>query len=361
MIPVFKPYMPQGIEKELMEILTSGQLSYGRYGRAFENKLGAFVGNDKIVTTTTYNQALLMVLSILNLKPGDEIIASPVSCLASNQPFAIKGLSIKWIDVDPFTSTMDASQLRGMISPRTKAIFNNIFCGYAGDLDEVYSIGKEFDIPVIDDCIEGYGTKYRNKYTGNTGADITVFSFQTVRLPNTIDGGALVFSDEKRFEKAKLIRDYGIDRSKFRLPNGEINPKCDITLEGYGATMSEFNSYIGLKQLDKLDELFQIQARNADYWTTFFNDRNDVKPLDINENCKPNFWIYGVLAEDKLKFIDEMKKAGYYATGVHINNNIYSVFQNKEDLKGVNDFMNSFVAIPSGWWVDKEQIEKLSW
>lgn len=361
MIPIFKPYMPQDIENELIKILNSGQLAYNRYGKEFENSLGAFIENDKIITTTTYNQALLMVLSVLDLKPGDEIIASPVSCLASNQPFAIKGLSIKWIDVNPLTSTMDVSQLKGLISSKTKAIFNNIFCGYAGDLDEVYNIGKEFGIPVIDDCIEGFGTKYKGKYTGNTGADITVFSFQTVRLPNTIDGGALAFKDEEFFEKAKLIRDYGIDRSNFRLPNGEINPDCDITLEGYGATMSEFNSYIGLKQMDKLDELFQIQNRNAESWTSLFNDSNDVKPLNINKNCKPNFWIYGVLAEDKLKFIDEMKKVGYYATGVHVNNNIYSVFNNKIDLPGVNEFMKKFVAIPSGWWITEKIIQNKEW
>jgi len=353
MIPIFKPYMPQGIESELMNILNSGQLAYGKYGREFEGKLAAFIGNDNVVTVATYNQALLMVLSILDLKPGDEIIASPVSCLASNQPFAIKGLSVKWIDVDPTTSTMDISKLRGMITSKTKAIFNNIFCGFAGDLDEVYKIGKEFGLPVIDDCIEGFGTQYKGNYTGNTGADITVFSFQTVRLPNTVDGGALVFKDKDLYDKAKLIRDYGIDRTNFRLPNGEINPDCDITLEGYGATMSEFNSYIGVQQMDELPKLFSIQQKNAEQWNAFFVDRTDVKPISIFKECKPNFWVYGVLAENKLEFIQSMKDSGFYATGVHVNNNIYSVFGNKVDLPGVNEFMKKFVAIPSGWWFQK--------
>ncbi len=353
MIPIFKPYMPNGIEEELMTILNSGHLAYGKHGREFESKLGAFISNDKIVTATTFNQALLMALSVLDLKPGDEIIASPVSCLASNQPFAIKGLNIKWIDVDPLTSTMDVSQLREMISPKTKAIFNNIFCGFAGDLDEVYAIGKEFGLPVIDDCIEGFGTTYKGKYTGNTGADITVFSFQTVRLPNTVDGGALAFKNEDLYQKAKLIRDYGIDRTNFRLSNGEINPDCDITLEGYGATMSEINSYIGVMQMDELENLFSIQKANAEKWEAFFSDKKDVKALSINSDCSPNYWVYGVLAEDKLAFIQEMKEAGFYATGVHVNNNIYSIFNNKIDLPGVNEFMKKFVAIPSGWWYNK--------
>lgn len=353
MIPIFKPYMPKGIEEELMNILNSGQLAYGNFGKKFEQSLAEFIGNSNIATTATFNQALLMVLSALDLKPGDEIIASPVSCLASNQPFAIKGLNVKWIDVDPLTSTMDVSQLRSLITSKTKAIFNNIFCGFAGDLDEVYRIGKEYGLPVVDDCIEGFGTQYKGKYTGNTGADITVFSFQTVRLPNTIDGGAIVVKDNILFDKIKLIRDYGIDRTNFRLPNGEINPDCDISIEGYGATMSEINSYIGLKQMNGINKLFEIQKENAKKWDAFFAERSHVKALSIHSDCDPNYWVYGVLAEDKLKFIEEMKANDFYATGVHINNNIYSVFNNKIDLPGVNEFMKKYVAIPSGWWFQK--------
>ncbi|WP_372483397.1 DegT/DnrJ/EryC1/StrS family aminotransferase [Elizabethkingia anophelis] len=353
MVPIYKPYMPGNIDAEISNILYSGKLAYGKYGHEFEQSLSNYIGNDKILTTTTYNHALLIVLSTLNLGPGDEIIASPVSCLASNQPFAVKGLKIKWVDIDPMTSSIDISKLKELISSNTKAIFNNLFCGYAGELEEIYKIGMEYGIPVIDDCIEGFGTKYNNKKSGNTGADISVFSFQTVRLPNTIDGGAITFKNNNLYEKAKLIRDYGIDRSNFRLNNGEINPECDITLEGYGATMSELNSFIGLKQMEDIDSLFFTQKINAKKWDSVFEAQNNVIPLNINNNCEPNYWVYGVLAENKISFIEEMKINNYYATGVHINNNIYSVFKNNIDLLGTNEFIRKFVAIPSGWWFNR--------
>lgn len=352
MVSIYKPFMPEHITEGINEILYSGQLAYGKYGREFEKTLSQFIGNPDILTTATYNQALLMVLSILDLKPGDEIIASPVSCLASNQPFAVKNLTIKWIDVDPETSVMDVSQLNSLITKDTKAIFNNLFCGYAGELDEVYNIAKEFGIPVIDDCIEAFGTEYKGKKTGNTGADMTVFSFQTVRLPNTIDGGAIAFNNKVFFEKARLVRDYGIERANFRLENGEINPNCDISIEGYGATMSEINSYIGFKQMQEIEVLFTKQKANAEKWNTFFAKQTNAKPLHLNENVNPNYWVYGVLAENKTEFLQQMKDKGFYATGVHINNNIYSVFKNNENLPGVNEFMKKYVAIPSGWWVN---------
>ncbi|WHF53060.1 DegT/DnrJ/EryC1/StrS family aminotransferase [Chryseobacterium gotjawalense] len=353
MIPIYKPFMPENITEGINEILYSGQLAYGKkYGREFEKSLSQFIGNPNILTTATYNQALMMVLSILDLKPGDEIIASPVSCLASNQPFAVKNLEIKWIDVDPKTSAMDISQLKSLITKDTKAIFNNLFCGYAGELDEVYNVAKEFGIPVIDDCIEAFGTEYKGKKTGNTGADMTVFSFQTVRVPNTIDGGAIAFNNKAFYEKAKLVRDYGIERANFRLENGEINPNCDISIEGYGATMSEINSYIGLKQMKEIESLFAKQKANAEKWNSHFENQLDAKALKISKNVNPNYWVYGVLAENKTEFLQQMKDNGFYATGVHINNNIYSVFNNNKDLPGVNEFMKKYVAIPSGWWVN---------
>lgn len=351
MIPVFKPYMPQNVEADIAEILYSGQLAYGKCGREFENSLSEFIGNPKVITTATYNHALLIALSVLDLKTGDEIIANPVSCLASNQPFAVKGLKIIWSDINPETGTVNPESIRSQISPNTKAIFNNLFCGYAGDLDAVYAIGKEFGIPVIDDCIEGFGTEFKGKKTGNTGADITVFSFQTVRLPNTIDGGALTFKDENLYEKAKKIRDYGIDRTKFRTANGEISADCDITLEGYGATMSEINSLIGNRQTSDLPGLFEIQRENAKIWNGYFQNNSVAELLKINGNVSPNYWVYGVLADNKPKFIEEMRARGFYATGVHINNNIYSVFNNQTELPGVSEFMKSFVALPCGWWI----------
>lgn len=351
MIPIYKPFMPEGITDEVNDILYSGQLAYGKLGREFEKTLSQFVGNPRLLTASTYNQALLMALSVLDLQPGDEILASPVSCLASNQPFTVKNLKINWIDIDPKYGTIDVESLRQRISPKTKAIFNNLFCGYAGDLGEVYKIGAEFGIPVVDDCIEAFGTEYKGKKVGNTGADITVFSFQTVRLPNTIDGGALTFKDENLFEKAKLMRDYGINRANFRLPNGEINPDCDINLEGYGATMSEINSLIGLRQMPQIEELLARQKNNAEKWNLKFKDNAEAKPLEISADVSPNYWVYGLLAENKPDFLQKMKDEDYYATGVHINNNLYSVFRNHEELPGVTDFMKKYVAIPSGWWL----------
>ena len=352
MIPIFKPYMPEKLTEGIEDILYSGKLAFGEKGRAFEEKLSSYIGNEKLLTVSSYNHALLIVLSTLGMKPGDEVIASPISCLASNQPCAIKGLKVVWADVDPNSGTLSVDDVRSKINSKTKAIFHNHYCGYLGDIDEMNALGKEFGIPVVDDCIEAFGSELNGNKTGNLGTDITVFSFQTVRLPNTIDGGAIVFKDKTMFEKAKMIRDYGIDRTHFRDELNEISPKCDIKLEGYGALMSEINSFIGIRQMDEIDVLLKKQRDNAELWNGRINEIPDVISLSKKSNSSPNNWVYGVLAKNKTEKIKAFREQGFYATSVHINNNIYSVFKNKVELKGVRYFMDHFVALPSGWWVN---------
>ena len=351
MIPIYKPYMPENIGAEINEILYSGQLGYAKYGRKFENQLQDFVGCEYVLSVSSYNTAMLIVLSTLGLKEGDEVIASPVSCLASNQPFIVKQLKVVWADVNPNTGCMCPDDVKSKITKKTKAIFHNHFCGYLGNIDEINSIGTEFGIPIIDDGIEAFGSQYKGNRIGNLGTDITIFSFQTVRLPNTIDGGAIVFKDLELYKKAFLIRDYGIDRTMFRTSNGEINPDCDIKLEGYAGLMSELNSYIGTTQMDDIENLLTIQKNNAIIWDTNLELNNSVIPLNKTQDSLPNYWVYGTLCKNKHDAIKDFKIKGFYATGVHVNNNIYSVFKNKSFLKGVNEFINHFVAIPCGWWI----------
>lgn len=350
MIPIYKPYMPENISADINEILYSGQLGYGKYGKQFESQLQSYIGCDYILSVSSYNVAMQIVLSTLGLQCGDEVIASPVSCLASNQPFAVKGLKVVWADVNPETGSMCPKDVKFKITQKTKAIFHNHFCGYLGDIKQINELGKSFGIPIVDDGIEAFGSQYKGNKLGNVGTDITVFSFQTVRLPNTIDGGAIVFKDKALYEKAVLIRDYGIDRTIFRTQNGEINPDCDIKVEGYAGLMSELNSYIGTRQMDDIESLLAVQKNNAVIWNDKFTNLDAINSLKITSDSIPNYWVYGTLCKNKTQAIKDFNDSGFYATGVHINNNVYSVFNNKIALKGVNEFMNHFVAIPSGWW-----------
>jgi len=350
MINLYKPYMPEQLS-EIDSILYSGALSYGKWGKEFEKQLGKYLGTDMVLTFNSYNASMLTLLSTLGLQPGDEVIASPMSCLASNQPFATQGLKVVWADIDPTTGTLDPASVKEKITPGTKAIFHNHHCGYVGYVDEINIIGRQFGIPVVDDAIEAFGSTYNGEVIGIVGTDFTVFSFETVRLPNCISGGAIVFSDPKLFEKASIIRDYGVDRTYFRDELGEINPDCDVTLPGFGVKPSEVNSYIGVRQLEEISPLLAQQRENAAFWETWIaKNYPECRLLNIRSNTNPNYWVFGILTPKKREMIVAMRSQGYYASGVHLNNNRYSVFDNASFLSGVEEFYSKFVALPCGWW-----------
>ena len=350
-IPLYKPYMPE--LPKINEILHSGQLAYGSYTKEFEEKLRAYFGTPYLIVTNSFNTAISVAVTTLGLTFGDEVLASPMACLASTQPYLSAGMKIRWADVDHQLGTLDPESVRKRITKNTKAIIHNHFCGYPGYIDEINQIGKEYGIPVIDDGIEAFGSEYKGKKIGNLGTDVTVFSLTAVRIPNVIDGGVVIFKDKELYEKSLLVRDCGIDRSRFRDSIGEISPDCDISLIGYSATMSNVNGYIGSCQMENVKDILSAQRIRAEKWTSYFEGQTELKPVQQGFQ-NPNYWVYGILAANKTETILDFRNKGYYASGVHINNNIYSIFGEHIDLPGTNDFYSHFVALPCGWWMGEE-------
>ena len=354
MIPLFKPYIPKDLPL-LNEILNSGELSYGQYSKKFEDNLKYYFNQSNLIVTNSYTSAISILISILGLQNGDEIILSPMTCLVSTQSFASCGLKIVWADIDNKLGTLDPDSVKTKITSKTRCIVHNHFGGYPGYIDEVNEIGRSYGIPVIDDCIEGFGSEYKGRKIGACGTDFTIFSFSAARIPNTIEGGAIIFKDVNQYSKSLLVRDNGIDRSIFRDELGEINPNCDIYMNGFSATMSNVNAYIGSKQMKYVEELITIQRSNAQRWLELLACNKEIQPVN-SINGIPNYWIFGLLTHDKRKTLIEFRNNGFYASGVHVPNNYYSIFGEKAILKGVDDFYSKFLALPSGWWVDIKKI-----
>lgn len=349
MIPLYKPFMPD--LPELDNILHSGALAYGKWGREFEKRLAEYLGVKQVLLTNTYGLAWQILFRTLGLEIGDEVIATPMSCLQSTMPMAQYGLKTVWADIDPKYGILDPDSVRSKITAKTKVIINYHFCGYPAYVDEINAIGKEKGIIVVDDCIEAFGAKYKGKRLGNVGTPISIFNFQTVRLPNTIEGGAIVFEDEEQYKKAIIIRDLGINRTIFRDANGEISKDCDIAVPSVNATPSEVNSYIGCCQMEHIDELLTKQTANAKQWEDRLFDMPSLIEFVRKDGTEPNYWVFGILSSNKEADMKMFKEKGYSCSAVHLSNTYYSVFGKQDMPKGVEEFYNKYIALPCGWWI----------
>lgn len=350
MIPLYKVFVPDNINDGIEEILKSGQLTSGLNAKIFEKQIQEFIGNPYVMVTGSNTFATLIALSLCGLKNNDEVIASPMSCLASNQPVLNFGAKLIWADIDPNTGTLDPKDVKKKITSKTKAILHYHWGGYPGYIDEINYIGNQFGIPVIDDAIESFGSEYKGLKLGNTDTFFTTFSFQTVRLPNSIDGGAIAFRDRATYEKAIRMRDFGIDRATFRDNLGEISSKSDICYYGYNAIINELNAFIGRKVMEKTPALIDVQRKNILYWNNFCTESGYVS-LNTRKEILPNYWIYSFLTPSQDIDIIRIRKKGYYASKVHIRNDQYSCFGYfDESLIGVNEFSKKQLSVPSGWW-----------
>jgi perosamine synthetase len=142
MVPLFKVYSPQEeLASKIDIILKSGQLTSGNYVRLFEKQLQDFIGNPYVLVTGSNTYASLIALALCDLRNEHEVIASPMACLASNQPVLNFGAKLVWADIDPRTGTLDPTDVRKRITSKTKAILHYHWGGYPGYIDELNNIG----------------------------------------------------------------------------------------------------------------------------------------------------------------------------------------------------------------------------
>lgn len=351
MVPLFKPYMPEKIESGVSTVLHSGKLAFGANGRQLEQELTKWLGSSGVAVVNSFGSAMELLLSLYKIGPGDEVIMSPIGCLRSSQPVVCCGAQVVWADIDPLTGTLCPQSVQEKITTRTKLIFNYHHLGYLGYTEELNQIGQQYGIPVVEDCLDGLGGVYQGHKAGTCG-DAAVISFDAVRLPNAIEGAALVLRDPVLFAEVMIKRDLGVDRFRYRDQYNEINPDCDIEVTGYACTLNEVNALIALTQMSELDRLLAIRKENAARWKVRLDGRSDCKILSEIVGTEPNYWVFGLLTDHKMELLKQFRTEGFFASGIHFPNNHYSVFRKNDasTLPGAEDFYRRFLALPCGWW-----------
>lgn len=362
MIPLYKVVskdLDQDYIAELTELLDNGYVGYSKNGRILERNIGRFLGTNNFLLFNSYSNAYLTLIKIIDLEPGDEVIVSPICCLASIQPFSFMGINLKFADVIPEYGTIDPDSVQKKITKKTKAIIANHFCGYVCDINRLNHIAKENGLYLINDCIEAFGSEYKNQRIGSSEFDLSIFSFQSVRKFNTIDGGGLSINNTSLHDRAALLRDLGVERKTFRDDLGEISKSGTILSGGLGATPNELFSIIGLRNLRTIKEDIEHSRSLSELYDDLFSKIEFLSPLKITKNSKPNFWVKGFLCnENKNETIKKIRELGIYASSVHININSYEVYKTKEKFNGVEYFQNKFIALPSGPWLTSKELKK---
>lgn len=360
MIPLFKVFMSPDAPAYVSSTLKSGYIGEGSRVEEFENVLSTYIGAD-VVTVNSGTSAIWLALDLLGVGSNSYVIASPMTCLASNIPALHLGAKVLWADVDR-SGVIDPVSVKNLLEgcsreQRTwvRAILFTSYGGVPPAYDRLREVAGH--IPLVEDAAHAFGTEYKGQMTG-TFADITCFSFQAIKLLTTGDGGALVGHSEKFVHDAKLKRWFGLDRSK-----GGFRCDQEVRELGYKFHMNDIAASIGLMNLPHVPTLLEQSRENALYYDEAFTTPY-IESLSIPERpimSNPSWWLYTLLVERRDEFIEEMGKLGVQCARPHSRNDTHSIFSSSEvDLLGVKYFDDHQVAIPAGWWVNEEDREHIA-
>lgn len=354
MIPIVKPFIPpkEVLMPQLEDILYSGYIAEGEKVYEFEKQFSDFVANPYSLSFNSGTAALHIALILAKIKPGDEVISTVLTAEPTNVTIKLVGGKVVWADVDANTGLLDPKSVRAKITDKTKAIMLVHYAGMVADLAEFKKISQEYNIPIIEDAAHALGAKYNGSPIGGF-SDYTIFSLQAIKHMTTIDGGFLCVKSKQQQDCARLLRWFGLDKTKARMDN-------DIHTAGYKYHMNNVNATIGLVQMQYIDDVIGKYIANGKYFDKALKNTVGVELLKYYPGAEASYWLYTMKVDNRAGFIKMMAENGFLASELHLRNDRHSLFNESEtDLPIFDEFYKKMVHIPCGWWVTNEDREKM--
>jgi len=329
-LPFAKPSISQAAIDEVVACLKSGWITTGPRVQQFEQLLRDYFDAPFALTLTSATAGLELALQALELQPGDEVITSPMTFVATLNTIVLAGGKPVLVDVEPGRLNIDADKIEAAITPRTKVIMPVHFAGCPIEMDKIYALAKKYQLRVVEDVAHSIGAEYAGKRIGTYG-DIQVFSFHPNKNMTTGEGGCVVTRDEKVADTISKLRFHGIDRAAWNRFSKEGSAHYDVVVPGYKYNMMDIQAALGIHQLPALEGFIEKRTQLVQRYKELLKNWSCWQmPPDVQqENSKHAWHLFTpfLLLSNELKvtsrdeFIDKMKEhnigLGYHYRAVH--------------------------------------------
>ena len=383
-IPLFKVFMSHDVIEPLNEVILSGFITQGPNVDKFEDKLKEYFNNNHVLTLNSATSGLTLALRLLLNedkenewegfnKETDYILSPALTCFATNASILANNCNIKWLDTDNTTANISIDDLRNKLDKYTKILFLVHWGGYPVDLDAIKQLQEEHYIKygyrfrVIEDCAHAFSATYKGKKLGNHD-NICIFSLQAIKHLTTGDGGLIILPNEKLYDRAKLLRWFGIDRDKRNYNRKDFRLENDIVEWGYKFHMNDINATIGLYNLPHIDELLSKNRYNNQYLHQNLKNIGDITLFENKDDRESACWLFTMKVKRKNDFIEKMKSYGIATSQVHNRNDLNTCLSEYTcELPNINELEKELICIPVGWWLTQSDLDymiekiKLGW
>lgn len=319
-IPFTRPQFNQETIDAVADVLRSGWVTSGPKLAEFESALSEYFGGRPVRCFANGTATMKIALQLANIGPGDEVITTPISWVATSNVILSVGATPIFVDIDPITRNIDLNKIAAAITPKTRAIMPVYLSGLPVNMDELYSLAKQHQLRVIEDAAQAFGSQWKGQRIGSIG-DLVSFSFQANKNLSTVEGGCLVLNNADEARLAEKFRLQGLTRHGM--------DGMDVDVLGGKDNLTDVNAVIGLHQLKQLPAFQERRTALAkQYFEAIRKEMTSAQLENLNlqlpvENFTDSNWhMFQVLLPleqldvDRAQVMTELKDLGI-GTGVH--------------------------------------------
>jgi UDP-4-amino-4,6-dideoxy-N-acetyl-beta-L-altrosamine transaminase len=313
----FLPYGRQHISdadvEAVVAVLKSDFLTQGPAIEQFERAVAQATGARQMVACSSGTAALHLAMLALDINPGDIVVTTPNTFVASANCARYVGAEVRFCDINPDTGLIDPANLATVLEKdrhhKIKAVIPVHFAGQPAQLSTIHDLARAHGAYVVDDACHALGAQYTEHRRGhrigdNSHSDLTAFSFHPVKHVATGEGGAISASDPLLADRVRQLRSHGIARREFQnaemavSSRGELNPwYYEMTDLGFNYRMTDIHAALGVSQMNRLawsvEQRNRIAGKYAQVLSAAFDDRH-VRPLDVRDHVSHAYHLYVV-------------------------------------------------------------------
>jgi perosamine synthetase len=305
MIKAWSAFMPEKAKEEVLKVMDSLWLNTGYKEKEFREKLKTMFNAKYAVACNSGTTALKAALFAAGIKRGDEVVTTPYTFIATNTSILEMGAIPVFADIDYETLNITAEEIEKKITKKTKAIMVVHYGGLPAKMEDIWNLGNDYDIPVIEDSAHALGSKYQGQIIGSRG-DMATFSLQVVKIITCGDGGAILTSNEEYNEKLKRAVWYGIDREKRDIDSIDPLPE-DITELGFKGNMNDITAAMASASMDYLNTQLKKRMAIASLYLYYLSKLNNISVLRIDKEMLPNYQIFPIHVKERIANKDREK------------------------------------------------------
>lgn len=302
MIPIAKPIIEEDERAAILEVLESGQLVQGPKVKAFEEAFASKFDVPYAIAISSGTAALHIAMLAHGIGPGDEVLTTPFSFVASANAALFVGAKPVFCDIEPDYYTIDPREIEVRITPHTKAIVVVHLYGQACDVDTISQIAQEHGLILIEDAAQAHGATLNDLPVGSWGT--ACYSLYPTKNMTTIEGGMITTHDPKIADRARMLRNHG---SRERYVHESL---------GYNLRMTDIQAAIGLVQLSKLDGWNKQRRANAEFLTEHLSQLPGIRIPQVRPNATHVFHQYTIRIETRDVVAEQLREQGI-GFGIH--------------------------------------------